>query len=84
MEDLCLCGFGGVALGFGHGFGVADDHACGASQDFADGPGAVFVGEEDFADALLLGTVVPAAEQGEVVAQKGEIVRLACFFFECG
>ena len=79
LEGFC-CGFGRVALGFGHGFGVSDDHAGGATKDFADGPGAVFVGDEDFADALLLGAVVPAAQQGEVVAQKGEIVA-ACLLF---
>src|SRR5277367_1207129 len=69
VEDLgfdSFCGFfGGVALGFGHRFGVAEDHAGCATEDFADWPRAlfatVFIGKEDLADALLLGAVVPAA-----------------------
>jgi hypothetical protein len=82
VEDLGFCGFGGFAVGFGHRFGVADDHAGGAAEDFADGPGVVVVGEEDFADALFFGAVVPAAEEGEVVAEEGEVVGLVGFFFE--
>ena len=63
-------GFGGFAVGLCHGFGVADDHAGGAAKDLADGPGVVFVGEEDFADALFFGAIVPAAEEREVVAEE--------------
>ena len=76
MEDFGFDVFGGgfcrVALGFGHGLEIADDHAGCASEDLSDGPrafvAAVFVGEEDLADALLFGAVVPAAEKGEVIA----------------
>jgi len=90
VEDLCFDllggGFCGVALGFGHRFGIADNHAGCASEDLSDGPGAfvasVFVGEEDLADALLLGAIVPAAEEGEVVAQEREIAGWFDFFFE--
>ena len=64
MQDLGLRGFGGLAVGFGHGLWFADDGAGGASENFADGPCAIVVGEEDFSDALLFGAVVPAAEEG--------------------
>ena len=84
MEGFCFCCFGRVAVGLGHGFRVAEDGAGGAAQNPADGPCAVVVGKEDFADALLFGAIVPAAQQGEMVAQEGEIAGLACFFFECG
>ena len=55
VQDCGFCRFGRVALGFGHGFGVAEDHAGGAAEDFADGPGAVFIGKEDFADGCFSG-----------------------------
>ena len=84
MEDFSLCGFCGFAVGVGHGFGVANDHAGGASENFADRPCAVFVGDKEFADALLLGAIVPAAEQGEMIAQEGEVGGFVRFFFECG
>src|SRR5215469_15292931 len=70
------------ALGFGHGFRVAYDHAGASAQDFTDRPGAVVIRKEDFSDALLFGTVVPTAQQGEMVAQEGEVVRLGCFLLE--
>src|SRR5258705_4955150 len=73
VKDFRFCGFDRVALGFGHGFWFAEDHAGGTSQNFTDGPGAVFVRKEDFADALLLRTVIPAAQHGEAIAQHGEI-----------
>jgi len=90
VEDLCLDLLGGgfccVALRFGHGFGIADDHAGCASEDLSDGPSgsvaSVFVGEEDLAYALLLGTVVPAAKEGEVVAEEREIAGWLDSFFE--
>jgi hypothetical protein len=63
VQDFSFCVFSGVALGFGHGFGVADDHSGGASENFADGPCAVFIHKEDPADALLFGAVVRAAEE---------------------
>ena len=63
-------GFGGFAVGFGHGFGVAEGLARGSAEDLADGQGAIVVGEEDFADALFFGAIVPAAEEREVVAEE--------------
>jgi hypothetical protein len=48
--------------------GWAEDDAGGSVEDAADGPAMVWVGEEDFAGALLLRAVVPAAEEGERVA----------------
>ena len=81
---------GEVALGVGHGFGVAQCGAGGAVEDAADGPccqisrSAIHVGEEDFAGALFLGAVVPAAEEREVVAQGGEIGRGRGLRFEGG
>ncbi len=39
-------------------------------------------GEEDFADALFFGAIVPAAQQREMVAEEGEVAGLAGFFFE--
>ncbi len=63
--------------------GVKSD-AGGGVEDAADGPsgfiGGVFFGQgafifwqEDFADALLLGPVIPAAEEREVVGEGGEV-----------
>ena len=60
VEDFSFCHFDGVAINFGHGFWITDNHAGGTSQDFADGPCFVFVREEDLSDALLFWTVVPA------------------------
>jgi hypothetical protein len=37
------------------GFGSPRTVRAGTSENFADGPSGVFVGDEDFADALLLG-----------------------------
>ena len=83
------CGIGGVAggevaLGFGHGFGIAEGHACGSAQDAADGPGGIFAREEDFADALFFRAVVPAAQQREVVGEGGEVGWGAGLSFERG
>ena len=75
---------GEVAVGFGDGGGVAKGHASCAVEDATDGPGWFFervfagekgfgLGEEDFAGALFFGAVVPAAEEGEMVAEGGEV-----------
>ena len=76
---------GEVALGFGDGLWVAERHAGGAVEDAADGPcsfvSAFCVGEEDFAGALLLRAVVPAAEKREVVGERGEVGWGGGFFF---
>ena len=49
-----------------------------------DGPCAVVVGEEEFSVALLFGAEVPAAEEREMIAEKGEIAGLAGLLFQCG
>jgi hypothetical protein len=64
-------------LGFGGGFGVAEGDAGSGVEDAADGPGG-FIGrafsrEKHFAHALLLRAVVPAAKEGEMVGERGEI-----------
>ena len=82
--ELFCGGLGGVALDFGEEFGFAEDGAGGAAEDAADGPAAVVVGEEDFAGALLLWTVVPAAEEREMIAEEGEVVGVRDPLFECG
>jgi hypothetical protein len=73
-----------LAQGFGCELWVAEGDAGGGVEDAANGPGG-FIGrffaaegafsfwEEDFADALLLGAIVPAAKEGEVVGEGGEI-----------
>ena len=88
MEDLGAGGLlrgvfgiadGEIALSVGDGFGVAERHAGGPVEDAADRPcsffwvGALSLWEEDFAGALLLGAVVPAAEEGEAVAELGDV-----------
>ena len=75
-----------VALGFGHCSGIAEcrcsrcallgavkSYAGGGVENAADGPGHIFAGKEYFAGALLLGTVVPAAEEREVIGEGGEV-----------
>ena len=42
------------------------------------------VGEEDFSGALFFGAVVPATEEGEMIAEKCEVAGFGGFFFECG
>ena len=83
MEDFCFCGFGGFAVCFGHGFGVAEGHSGGSAEDAADRPFVSIVGEEDFSGALLFGAIVPAAEEGEMIAEESEVVGFCGFLFEC-
>lgn len=80
-----------IALGVGDRFGVAERHAGCSVQNTADGPnsfvaafcvGALEFREKDFAGALLFGAVVPAAEEGEMVAQRGQVGWGGGFLFE--
>ena len=48
------------------GFKSGRDYPANAAQEGLDWPVLPGVGEEDFADALLGGAVVPAGEQGQV------------------
>ena len=73
VDDLGLEDFCGFAVDGRDGCGWAQDDAGGSVEDAADGPRPIGIGEEDFAGALLFGAVVPAAEEGEVVAELGDV-----------
>src|ERR1039458_3990392 len=79
---------GGVEWGLGKCFGVAEEYAGGSVEDAADGPcrlaGGIFPWEKDFAGALLLGAVVPAAEQRQVGRERGEVGGRGGLLFERG
>lgn len=73
VDDFGLEVFEGLAVDRRSGGGWTEDDAGGSVEDAANGPGMVGIGKGDFAGALLFGTVVPAAEEGEVVADFGDV-----------
>ena len=82
--DIFGGGFCGFAVGFGHGFRVAESHAGGSAEDAADGPSAVVVGEKDFAGALFFRAIVPAAEEGKMIAEESKVAGFRGLLFERG
>ena len=73
---------------FRRGPWVAERDAGGGVEDAANGPGG-FIGrafsrEKDFADALLLGPIVPASEEREMVGEGGKVGGGGGLLFERG
>ena len=73
MDEAGFDDPGGVAIGLLHGFRIAENGAGGATENAANGPGAIRMRQEELAFALLFRAIVPAAQQGEMIGKEREI-----------